>query len=711
MACPTAMSGTDSRRDSAIGLSLQSVAAMLFLVCLLLRPVVAADVKGEAATWKALGRDANSQYFSPLDQINLANVSKLRLKWYVDVDTKGGLLGNPLVDDGVIYDGGVRGVIWAHDLKSGRLLWTYTPKLNFSGGLAQAMAGTGSRGLGLGDKNVYVGTPDCRLLAVDRKSGSLAWEAKVCEANESLTVSAPPRVGGGKVFVGTANMDLGVGRAHVDAFDEVSGRHVWRFDVIPGDPAKRNDAPLMAKAAKTWGSNWWKWAAGGSVWDAITYDPQLHLLYFGTGNSQPMNPNGRGDHRGAELFTSCVVAVSADTGKYVWHYQTTPNDAWDYEGAMHIVVADLPVNGRNQRVIMTAPKNGFFYVLNARTGHFVSAKNFVPVTWASRIDPKTGEPTEIAAARYYEQPGKAVTVAPSIWGAHNWHPMSFNPVLQLVYVPATRLSMTLEMRARSDALSGNVHLDWSDALRDARARGDAGELIAWNPVSQSAVWTQRSSSGINGGVLSTRGGLVFQGTGDGQFFAYDAKTGHRLWRVDVGSSVQAAPSSVMAGDEQVILLPVGLGGGIAHIEPNLLGNPSYGPSRLLAYSLDGTAELPAVPAEPPFPKPPQERPRARDLVTTGRQLFAERGCGDCHGPDAMRHAGADVVPDLRRLSAATLLEFPGIVLGSRRDRGMPVFAGQVTPSDINALQAFVLDQAWNAYESQEAGLQASPTTH
>jgi PQQ-dependent dehydrogenase (methanol/ethanol family) len=688
---------------------------MIKLECLLFAIVTMALLDGAAAAqpdaelapseWRLLGRNAEMQHYSPLTQINASNVSHLKPKWYADVPTKGGLLGNPLVADGVVYQSGVRGAIWANDLRTGRMLWEFDPKVRFDGSVVVDLGAVANRGLALWKQYVFVGTPDCRLIAVDRRTGLQAWETVTCESG--LTISGAPRVGGDKVFIGNANMDLTPSRGHLDAFDAKTGRHLWRFYTIPGDPAQGFENPAMAMAAKTWGKDWWKGTAGGSVWDAITYDPTLNLLYFGTDGAQPQNPLERGAGRGDELFTNSIVAVNADTGAYVWHYQTTPNDAWDYNATMHIMVAELSIAGKTRRVVMTAPKNGFFYVLDASTGRLLSANNIVPVNWASRIDMKTGRPVELPGARYYERPGERVAVSPGVYGAHNWQAMSYSPKTGLVYVPASVLPTSIELAKGSAALGGDVHMDlggdvhmdWWGLLGDPKYKDKSGRLIAWDPISQRARWAVILPYHTNGGALATGGNLVFEGTADGRVCAYDAMSGHELWSMATGSSIQAAPSTVEVDGEQLVLVPVGMGGGVAKLSPMFLGDKANGPARLLALSLNGTATLPPVAPEPPFTRPPRPRPDSAALVLKGRILFAAKGCEDCHGPGAVRKVGPDTVPDLRRASAQTHDEFAPIVIGGlRRDKGMPVFAGQITPEELQALQAFILDQAWNAYE-------------
>jgi PQQ-dependent dehydrogenase (methanol/ethanol family) len=652
-----------------------------------------------AAEWSLLGRTPEMQHYSPLEKINQGNVRGLGLKWFADIDTKGGLLGNPLIAHGVVYQSGAGARVWAHDVHTGRLLWKFEPDFKFDGSLLVGLGALANRGLALWEDYLYVGTADCRLLAIDRRSGKQVWQTQACEAG--LTISGAPRVGGGKVFIGNANGDMAPSRGFLSAFDARTGKPLWRFYTIPGDPAKGFGDKAMAMAAKTWGHEWWKNVSGGSVWDAITYDPKLNLVYFGTDGAQPMNPLKRGSGRGDELFTNSIVAVNADTGAYVWHYQTTPNDAWDFNSTMHIMIAELELQGAMRRVVMTAPKNGFFYVLDAHSGKLLAAKNYVPVNWASHIDLKTGRPVELPQARYYEHPGEEIVLSPGVVGAHNWQAMSYSPKTQLVYIPASLLPSKVQVSKEAAALGGEVRADWFWALKDPAFAGKAGRLIAWNPAAGTAKWTADLAVNINGGILSTGGNLVFEGTGDGYFKAYNAANGEQLWSFDTGSSIQAAPSTVEIDGEQLILLPVGIGGAMAKMAPGFLGQRANGPSRLLAFSVGANGLLPAREAEAPFPKPPRPRPTAAALIEQGRDLFTNAGCAECHGPDAKRQVGQSQVADLRRASAETHDQFFAIVLGgSRREKGMPVFAGALSGEDARTIQSFILNQAWDAYEQQ-----------
>jgi quinohemoprotein ethanol dehydrogenase len=655
----------------------------------------------DSSGWAILGNGSDGQFFSPLRQINTTNVSKLGLAWYADIPTQDGLLGNALVADSVVYQSGALSRIWANDLRTGKLLWQFDPHIHFDGKINVGWAAKVNRGLALwGEDLAIVGTADCRLVAVNRRSGAKVWDTISCDNVATQTITGAPRVGGGKVFIGSANLDSGVSRGHIDAFDAATGRHLWRFYTVPGDPAKGFENKAMEMAASTWEKDWWKTTAGATVWEGITYDSELNQVYFGTDGAQPQNPAERGPPQGDELFTNAIVAVNADTGQYVWHYSTTPNDGWDYNADMPLVVANLNIAGGRRRVVMQAPKNGFFYVLDARTGRLLGAKNLVPVNWASSVDLKTGRPVELPAARYSDQPGKPVVVQPGGWGAHNWQAMSFNPTTGLVYLPVSPLPMIVTLTQESAVIGGHVHLDWLTPLQWPEYKGKAGELVAWDPRVGRARWRVSLPMPANGGVISTAGGLVFGGAASGEFRAYSADTGAQLWSLRTGSSIEAAPTTVMVDGKQIVLVPAGIGGGFAKLVPEFLGTEGNGPARLLAFTLGGTATLPAVAPESPFPKPPRVRPKDAALIARGRSVFNTAGCDNCHGADAKRHVGPDSIPDLRRASAQTHDQFAAIVIGGlRKDKGMPVFTDTVSISDLTALQAFILSQAWDAHEA------------
>jgi quinohemoprotein ethanol dehydrogenase len=513
-------------------------------------------------------------------------------------------------------------------------------------------------------------------------------------------ITAPPRVGGGKVFTGNANGDQGTQRGYVDAFDARTGKHLWRFYTIPGDPSKGFESAALKKAASTWGKGWWKNVRGGSVWEAMNYDPTVNLLYIGVGSASPFNPKERGPRRGDELFANCIVALNADTGEYVWHYQTTPNDAWDLEPVMHMITADIMIGGERRHVLMQAPKNGFFYVLDAKTGKLLTANNFVPVNWASHIDLKSGRPVELPGPRYYERADGEAVVQPGIYGAHSYPPMSYSPETGLVYIPAMEMKALFKITQDRGVLGGDVRFNQYYDLEH-----DRGRLIAWDPVAAKPRWNVDLPTIWNGGVLSTAGNLVFQGTASGEFRAYQADSGKLLWSKSMGSGVMAPASTVVLDGTQYLFLPIG--NGAAAITPRSLpklvgaAKQPFGPARLVALTLGGRVQMtePEV-TLPTFEKPPRPRPDPA-LVRRGDDLFELSGCDICHGKDAEAQSHGSV-PDLRRLPESVYAILPQIVLGGQlSSAGMPSFQGQISDDQLKAIEAYILDRAWAVYDQQE----------
>lgn len=656
------------------------------------------------------------QHFSPLQQINAENVDQLGLAWHADVKTKDGLLGNALVADGVVYQSGALGKVWAHDVKTGKLVWEFDAEVKFgevgkAGTYASFYGSRHNRGLALLDDKVFIGTGDCRLVAIDRVRGTKLWDIEACDKNSYYSITGAPRVGGGKVFIGNASMDSAANRGYVSAFDATNGRELWRFYTIPGDPAKGFENDAMARASKTWGKDYWKVpVGGGSPWDAITFDPVLNTVYVGTDGPAPFNPEWRGKNRGDELFTNSIIALDADTGAYRWHYQTTPNDAWNLAAAMHIMVAELPIYGVKRRVVMQAPKNGFFYVLDAKSGKLLSANAIVPINWATGVDMKTGRPIENPEARYYAREDRRWAVKPNALGAHSWHAMAYNAETGLVYIPAIDISTPFEIVDVVGGLlgggaSGSIRLGWMDEIDAAPKGAKFGRLIAWDPVAGKARWSVDLKLPVNGGALTTAGNLVFAGAGTGEISAYDAKTGALLWQKQTGSAIQAAPSTVKIDGEQILLVPVGAGGSFKFLPAYITTPDSRGPARLLAFKLGGKAVLPGSKRfTEVFKKPPMPR-FDKGLVHMGGTLYEQRGCDLCHGANAIN--GPSSVPDLRHASAETHALIGGIVLdGLRQDKGMPSFKDQVTMEELEAIQAYIIDQSWDAYEKRTVNASA-----
>lgn len=663
----------------------------------------AAGAEPPRSDWSVLGRTSDVQHNSPLAQINDRTVVQLGLAWFADIPSKDGLVGNPLVVDGVAYQSGPSGNAYANDIRTGKLLWHFTAEPTLEGSsLATYWSIRHNRGVAIHEDKVIFAVGDCRLIAVDRKKGTKVWEVAACDRAGTYGITAAPRVGGGMVFTGNNCIDSGAERGYVDAYDAKTGTRRWRFYTVPNEPSKGQENKALEMAAKTWGTEWWTKTRGcGSAWDALTYDAKLNLLYIGTGGPAPFSPKDRAADAGDELFTNSIVAVRADTGEYVWHYKVTPNDGWNFDATMQMMLADLKIGGKPRRVLMTAPKNGFFYVLDARTGKFISAKNVTPVNWASHIDPKTGRPVRLRDANYWERPTEPTVVSPGPYGARNWQAMAYNERTGLVYFPVIVAPTLIE--PDPNAKVGGISFDMYYGSRGDKKWPAYGELVAWDPVTQKERWRVRQPKPINGGTLTTAGNLVFQGTADGKFAAYAADTGKQLWSFDAGASIQSAPTTVEIDGEQIVL--VASGSATAATTGRYMAmygsNPdNRSPARLLAFKLGGSAQLPAtqdklVLEKPPRPRQPEEQARI------GRNRYEASFCVDCHGLDGKSAVGS--VPDLRRASPETHDLFLGIVIGGlRKEKGMPAFHELSVP-DALAIQAYILNQAWDSYDAQQSG--------
>ncbi|HTW64618.1 MAG TPA: PQQ-binding-like beta-propeller repeat protein [Bryobacteraceae bacterium] len=656
--------------------------------------VTEARVIAEASTgddWPVGGRTFDEQHFSPLKQITDRNIGKLGLAWSTDIESAMGLATEPIVVDGVIYVSAPQSRVYAVDASTGKVLWKFDPKVRIDR-MRNSWAAHSNRGLAVWQGKVYVGTGDCRLVAIDAASGREAWESPVCDG--AITgITGAPHVGGGKVFIGYNGSDTGV-RGSLVAFDAATGKQAWRFWTVPGDPAKGFESKALEVAAKTWsGDQWWK-VGGGDVWDPITYDPAAGLVIFGTAGATPEELFGdKADMQvgGDRLYSGCIIAVNAETGKYVWHFQTSGRNY--HTENMHILLADLTLNGEKRRVAITAPKNGFIYVLDEKTGALLEAKPIAQVGWASSIDIKTGRPVELPAPAHGRRP---------MTGGHNWWPMSYSPITGLVYLP--------------------LHDPKKTPLKPGEFP-EEGKLLAWDPVSQSARWSVDEPIATNSAVLSTAGNLVFQGQGTGEFAAYTADTGRRVWSVMTGSAIHSVPVSFAIHGAQYILVPVGWGSGSRLFSKgSSMATPEAkrGPARLLAFKLGGTTPFPeATVRVPPVPKPPVQT-FSKEMIQLGATLYTKDICFDCHGPEA-DGSGAytedGAIPDLRYLPAEShKLWYATVLGGSHRKEGMPGFGnppgypfvvGKLTKRDADAIHAYIIDQSWKAYNAEHANPQRS----
>ena len=662
--------------------------------------VLSAD--SDVDNWMTYGRTYGDQRFTPLDQINTGNVNRLGLAWHADIPSRDGLSATPIVVDGVVYMSAPFARVYAFDARNGNLLWNYDPSVRRGLSFTNGWTARINRGIAVWGGKVFVATGDCRLVAINAASGIEEWVAPVedlqpaCDPNGENGMSGAPRVANGKVYIGSGASDFG-SRGVISAYDTDTGHEVWRFYTVPGDPAKGYESKAMEMAAKTWPDGWAP-NGGASVWETIVYDKELNSIYFGTDSASPLNAGVRSPGGEDNLFTNSIVAVDADTGEYKWHYQTVPHDTWDYNANMPIVLADLKIDGRMRKVLLQAPKSGFFYVIDRVTGEFISAEKYAKVTWASHYDPQTGRPVELPGARYYLNPDGKAIVYPNIWGAHNWQPMSFSPLTELVYFSAWDIPALYEYR--KDAKLGGILIDNYIIGNDAEAIHGRGSLLAWDPVKQTARWKIPQDVPINGGTLSTGGNLVFHGTGTGELNAYSADKGQLLWSAKTGSSIQTGPVSYRVDGKQIILTPVGAPTFIRNALPDYgASRDARGPARLMAFALDANNPMPPAASEQAVVPEPPEQFGSEDVLAVGKELFNAGSCWICHGEQATGFTGS--APDLR---ASPMLQseeawYQVVVKGVKRATGM-IGHDYLSEEDAEALRAFVVKQAWKEYDLQ-----------
>ena len=652
----------------------------------------------ESANWMAHGRNDGEERYSPLDEVNDANVAKLGLAWRFKYPLDRVVEATPIVIDGVLYTTGAYSMVFALDAKTGELLWEYDPKV-WRGIQGRGCCDAANRGVAVWGGKVYLGVYDGRLEALDAKTGELVWSVNtLIDAERNYTISGAPRIIKGKVIIGNGGAEFGV-RGYITAYEAETGKQAWRFFTVPGDPAKGDESDTISMIRKTWhGDQYWIQGGGGTVWDSMAYDPELDLLYIGVGNGSFWNYKLRSEAKGDNLFVSSIVALRPSTGEYVWHYQTTPGDSWDYTATQHIIVTTLQFDGEPRRVVMQAPKNGFFYVLDAATGQFISAEKFGEVTWAKGIDPKTGRPIVDTEAADYWTNNEPKTVFPGSQGAHNWPPMSFNPQTGLVYIPQ---QVTMEHFVPLDSprpvQTGVPNLGIVTPVVPETLEGISelakvyrGNLVAWDPVKQEARWKQPYDHIHNGGTLSTAGNLVFQGTADGRVMAYAADSGKILWEREVSSGAVAGPVSYAVDGEQYVAFNVGWGGAFPITFGALAYRTNVVPdSNLYVFKLDGKIPMPEVKRRdltPPSPPPVTANPAA---LAEGKELFANH-CGICHGLAAI---SSNIIPDLRYLPKEKHEEFLPIVYGLRSHQGMPPFGGIVEPEQVESIHQYIIQRS------------------
>ncbi len=657
---------------------------------------------GEGDNWLTYGRTYDEHRFSPLQQINAGNVAGLKPAWHFDlpVDPRA-QESTPLVIDGVMYVTASWSRVFALDAATGALKWSYDPHVPGHTGI-DACCDVVNRGLAAWQDRVYLGTLDGRLVALDTATGKPVWDVRTIAEGSRATITGAPRVIKGKVIIGNGGSEESA-RGFVSAYDADSGKLIWRFYTVPGKPGVKDGAAsdtILAKlASKTWRGQWWKFGGGGTVWDAMAYDPELDLLYFGTDNGGPWNKKFRSPGSSDDLFIASIVAVHADTGEYAWHFQNTPGEMWDYSATQSLVLADLTIDGQLRHVIMQAPKNGYFYVLDRQTGKPISIHQYVDtLNWSKGVDPATGRP-QMNPDALYDHTGKPWVGAPGPGGGHNWMPMSFSPQTGLVYVPVIEVSFPYigQQAFHPTNLTFNIGIDQNagslpqdPVIKAAALKGVKGHLAAWDPVAQKEVWRVELGTPWNGGTLATAGHVVYAGDAMGRLSAYGDADGKLLWSVPTGTGILAPPVSYAVGGKQYIAVETGWGGAFALSAGELARKTQIdrgNAPRVLVFSLDGADAIPAVP--PASAAVLAALPELGDAaqVAQGKLLY-HTFCGNCHGDTAV---SGGTMPDLRYAAALRDDElFQKIVHdGLLEPKGMVAFGTQLDPQAIERVRAYV----------------------
>ncbi|MEO7730130.1 MAG: PQQ-dependent dehydrogenase, methanol/ethanol family [Kofleriaceae bacterium] len=649
-----------------------------------------AAIQANAATskdWPTISADYAETRYSKLAEINAGNAKDLGLVWTYNLESTRGVESTPLVVDGIMYVTASWSVVHAIDVRTGKRLWSFDPKVPRSFG-EKACCDVVNRGVALYKGKVYVGAFDGRLIALDAVTGAKVWDKDtVIDHARAYTITGAPRVVNGKVIIGNGGAEFGV-RGYVTAYDAVTGDQKWRWFTVPGDPSKPFEDESMKKAAATWdpSGKYWEAGGGGTAWDTIAFDPDLKLVYIGTGNGSPWSQKRRSPKGGDNLYLASIVALNVETGAYVWHYQETPGDNSDYTSTQPMILADLKIAGKPRKVILHAPKNGFFFVIDRTDGKLISAKNFVDVNWAKSYG-KDGRPIETAKAR----PDGPFDAIPGPYGAHNWHPMSFNPTTGLVYLPAQNVPIGLmddkewKKGAVLDGRTG-TGTGWNTGMIINAVPPSSkpfGRLLAWDPIAQKEVWRVEHVSPWNGGTLTTAGNLVFQGTADGRFVAYNAKTGKKVWETPTGTGVIAAPSTFIVDGKQYVSIAVGWGGAYGVSQRT---SDKVGLGTVFTFAIGGTAKLPpfvALKLEGLLAGVKYDPALAKD----GLGLYVSH-CVICHGVPGVDRGGN--IPNLGYVKPEIISELDKYVFnGPFVGNGMPDFTGRLKPADLEKLKAFI----------------------
>lgn len=645
------------------------------------------NAENDSKNWLSYGASYSETRFSKLNEITTENVKDLGLVWEYDLESNRGVEATPVVVDGIMYVTASWSIVHAIDARTGERIWTFDPEVPGETG-RKACCDVVNRGVAVYKGKVFVASLDGRLFALDAATGKKIWEKVTVDQTKDYTVTGAPRIIKGNVIIGNGGAEYGV-RGYLTAYDAETGDQKWRWYSIPGDPNEPYEQPELKMAAETWdpSSKYWEFGAGGTMWDAIVYDPELDMMYVGVGNGTPWNQRNRSPKGGDNLFLSSIVALDPDDGTYKWHYQETPGDFWDYTSTQQIILTELELDGEKRKVLMHAPKNGFFFVIDRTNGEFISAKNFVSVNWAQGYD-EEGRPIVNEFAKYDTGNYEAI---PGPFGAHNWHPMSYNPNTGLVYIPAHGIPFMMaddEGWTYHNTDDGRPHTGPGFNL-GIMAPGvppktaQFGHLLAWDPVKQEAAWKVDLGAPWNGGTVTTQGNLVFQGTADGRFVAYNAENGEKLWEVETGTGVVAAPVTYEVDGQQYVSIAVGWGG-IWGLATKYTDKVNYG--KVYTFAVGGAKQIPAVKKAPEQQLVQGIEYKPED-IPAGAQLYIAN-CIFCHGVPAVDKGGA--LPNLGYAPVDVIKNLDLYVLdGVKQDLGMPSFEGKLTKEEVTKIQTFI----------------------
>jgi quinohemoprotein ethanol dehydrogenase len=659
----------------------------------------------EPQNWLSHGRDYNEQRYSPLNKINKNTINKLELEWSIDMDTTRGLEATPIVDNGIMFVTSAWSIIYAIDAKTGKSLWVYDPEVPKVWS-KKACCDVVNRGAAVWKGFVFLATLDGRLLKLKAKSGEVVWEINtIIDRELDYTITGAPRIANNKIFIGNGGADMGGVRGYVSAYDTESGNLIWRFYTIPGDPSKPFEHEELNEAAKTWNGQWWLMGGGGTVWNSIVYDPDFNQVYLGTGNGQPWNIEIRSPGGGDNLYLSSIVALDADSGEMKWYYQTTPEDKWDYTATQDIMLAEMNVDGEDKKVLMQAPKNGFFYVIDRENGELLRAHNYVPTNWATHIDLETGRPVINEDKDYIQKPE---WVLPGSYGGHNWQAMSYDPNLGLVYIPTHEVAgIFVPIKGYYKMKPGTFNTGTNFYVNDVAATMSGippvtGAIKAFDPLTGETKWSVAHNHFWNGGTLSTAGGITFQGNSSGGFVAYDSENGTILWSKEVQTGMIAPPITYEIDGEQYVAILAGDGGAGNSVGDNFGADKEiaavlYGnEGRLLSFKIGGKSKLPVLERKNKIiPEQPLINASSEDILM-GEKLYSNY-CGACHGAGVR---GKTIV-DLRYLSKDKHKNFNAIVLeGLLEENGMANFSNLINQKETDQIHSFIISTATKARKEQ-----------